>query len=173
MTTTMLSSLRYLAGTAGPSGFGSRTTAEEVTDGAGDLSHITAIVTGATSGIGAETARVLAKRGARLVLPARNLKAAEDARARLLAELGPATNAGRVVVLPLELSSLGSARGVPPPVPARGRARLRPWRAPACASSAGASASRTRCTTTGAAASRRAAWWPTCATRRVLARARA
>ncbi|GJN29780.1 hypothetical protein PR202_gb18099 [Eleusine coracana subsp. coracana] len=75
----MLTSLRYLAGTAGPSGFGSRTTAEEATacTGAGDLRQVTAIITGATSGIGAETARVLAKRGARLVLPARSLKAAE------------------------------------------------------------------------------------------------
>ncbi|WVZ82766.1 hypothetical protein U9M48_029994 [Paspalum notatum var. saurae] len=89
----MLTSLRYLAGTAGPSGFGSRTTAEEATaDGAAaDLRHVTAIITGATSGIGAETARVLAKRGARLVLPARSLKAAEEARARLRAD----NNAGK------------------------------------------------------------------------------
>ncbi|CAL5050602.1 unnamed protein product [Urochloa decumbens] len=102
----MLTSLRYLAGTAGPSGFGSRTTAEEATAGAGDLRHVTAIITGATSGIGAETARVLAKRGARLVLPARSLKAAEDARARLRGECPGAD----VVVLPLDLSSLASVR---------------------------------------------------------------
>nr|XP_034590552.1 short-chain dehydrogenase TIC 32 B, chloroplastic-like isoform X2 [Setaria viridis] len=102
----MLTSLRYLAGTAGPSGFGSRATAEEATAGAGDLRHVTAIITGATSGIGAETARVLAKRGARLVLPARSLKAAEEARARLRAECPDAD----VVVLPLDLSSLASVR---------------------------------------------------------------
>ncbi|CAL5036458.1 unnamed protein product [Urochloa decumbens] len=102
----MLTSLRYLAGTAGPSGLGSRTTAEEATAGAGDLRHVTAIITGATSGIGAETARVLAKRGARLVLPARSLKAAEDARARLRCECPGAD----VVVLPLDLSSLASVR---------------------------------------------------------------
>jgi NAD(P)-dependent dehydrogenase (short-subunit alcohol dehydrogenase family) len=101
----MLTSLRYLAGTAGPSGFGSRATAE-ATAGCGDLRHVTAIITGATSGIGAETARVLAKRGARLVLPARSLKAAEDARARLRAECPGAD----VVVLPLDLSSLASVR---------------------------------------------------------------
>ncbi|GJN01061.1 hypothetical protein PR202_ga18296 [Eleusine coracana subsp. coracana] len=102
----MLTSLRYLAGTAGPSGFGSRTTAEEATAAAGDLGHVTAIITGATSGIGAETARVLAKRGARLVLPARSLKAAEEARARLVGECPGAV----VVVLPLDLSSLASVR---------------------------------------------------------------
>jgi hypothetical protein len=39
-------SLRYLAGTAGPSGFGSRTTAEEVTVGCVNPRHITAIITG-------------------------------------------------------------------------------------------------------------------------------
>ncbi|XP_062233711.1 short-chain dehydrogenase TIC 32 B, chloroplastic-like [Phragmites australis] len=102
----MLTSLRYLAGTAGPSGFGSRTTAEDATADCADLRHITAIITGATSGIGAETARVLAKRGARLVLPARSLKAAEEARARLRAECPGAD----VVVLPLDLSSLDSVR---------------------------------------------------------------
>uniref|UniRef100_A0A8I6YAD9 Uncharacterized protein n=1 Tax=Hordeum vulgare subsp. vulgare TaxID=112509 RepID=A0A8I6YAD9_HORVV len=105
----MLSSLRYLAGSSGPSGYGSRTTAEEATLYAGDLSHITAIVTGATSGIGAETARVLARRGARLVLPARNLKAAEEARARILAGLA-VPDGDRVELLPLDLSSLGSVR---------------------------------------------------------------
>ncbi|KAF7093148.1 hypothetical protein CFC21_095577 [Triticum aestivum] len=104
----MLSSLRYLAGSAGPSGYGSRTTAEEATLPAGDLGHITAIVTGATSGIGAETARVLARRGARLVLPARNLKAAEETRARILGDAG--SGGDRVVVLPLDLSSLASVR---------------------------------------------------------------
>jgi hypothetical protein len=102
----MLPSLRYLAGTAGPSGFGSRTTAEEATVAGRDLGHITAIITGATSGIGAETARVLARRGARLVLPARSLKAAEEARARVRAECPGAD----VAVLPLDLSSLASVR---------------------------------------------------------------
>lgn len=64
------------------------------------------IVTGATSGIGAETARVLAKRGARLVLPARSMKAAEEAKARIVSECPHS----EIIVMPLDLSSLNSVR---------------------------------------------------------------
>jgi NAD(P)-dependent dehydrogenase (short-subunit alcohol dehydrogenase family) len=99
----MLRAVRYLLGSPGASGFGSRSTAEEVTP---DLGATTAIITGATSGIGAETARVLAKRGARVVIPARSTKAAEDVRARIVAECPGAD----VLVLPLDLSSLASVR---------------------------------------------------------------
>ncbi|XP_020114892.1 short-chain dehydrogenase TIC 32, chloroplastic-like [Ananas comosus] len=104
----MLETVKYLMGSPGPSGYGSKTTAEDVTAAAAaacsDLRCITAIVTGATSGIGAETARVLAMRGARLVLPARSLKAAEETKARIAAEFPGA----EVFVLPLDLSSLSS-----------------------------------------------------------------
>ncbi|WCJ24139.1 NAD(P)-binding Rossmann-fold superfamily protein [Euphorbia peplus] len=48
-------------GRKGPSGFSTKSTAEEVTQGI-DGSSLTAIITGASSGIGAETARVLAMR---------------------------------------------------------------------------------------------------------------
>ncbi|XP_009411469.2 short-chain dehydrogenase TIC 32 B, chloroplastic [Musa acuminata AAA Group] len=102
----MLEAVKYLIGSAGASGFGSRSTGEEVTAAAPDLRSITAIITGATSGIGAETARVLAMRGARLVLPARSLKAAEETRARIAAAFPGAD----VIVLPLDLSSLSSVR---------------------------------------------------------------
>ncbi|ESR52514.1 hypothetical protein KPL70_005667 [Citrus sinensis] len=102
----MLETVKYLLGSAGASGYGSKSTAEQVTDGCPNLSSVTAIITGATSGIGAETARVLAKRGARLVLPARSLKAAEEAKARLASDC-PGSD---IVVLPLDLSSLSSVR---------------------------------------------------------------
>ncbi|KAG0465670.1 hypothetical protein HPP92_019834 [Vanilla planifolia] len=75
--------LRYLLGVAGPSGFGSSSTGEEVTRSIPRRSQLTAIVTGATSGIGAETARVLAKRGVRVVIPARDLKKAGEVKERI------------------------------------------------------------------------------------------
>jgi NAD(P)-dependent dehydrogenase (short-subunit alcohol dehydrogenase family) len=61
------------------SGFSAASTADEVIATA-DLSGKTAIVTGGYSGLGLETARVLAKAGARVVVPAR---APDKARAAL------------------------------------------------------------------------------------------
>ncbi|GLJ55873.1 hypothetical protein SUGI_1199710 [Cryptomeria japonica] len=97
--------IKYLIGAAGPSGYGSKSTAEDVT-AACCLRSYTAIITGATSGIGAETARVLAKRGARLVIPARNLKAAHDVKACILKE----TPTAEIIVMELDLSSFTSIR---------------------------------------------------------------
>ncbi|KAG2241938.1 hypothetical protein Bca52824_096217 [Brassica carinata] len=102
----MIETGRYLIGVAGASGFGSKSTADEVTENC-DLRSTTAIITGATSGIGAETARVLAKRGARLVFPARNVKAAEEAKGRIVSEFPEA----EIVVMELDLSSISSVRG--------------------------------------------------------------
>ena len=55
----------------GPSGFGYASTAEEVTEGL-DLHGKTILVTGVNAGLGQETARVLAKRGARVLGAARS-----------------------------------------------------------------------------------------------------
>ncbi len=67
--------------------FDKATTAEEVTTGL-DLTGQTALVTGATSGIGLETARVLALRGAHVLVTGRTL---EKARAACEAIPGRAT----------------------------------------------------------------------------------
>ena len=60
------------------SAFGKRSTAEEVTAGL-DLAGRTALVTGCNSGLGLETMRVLALRGAHVIGAARNLEKAEKA----------------------------------------------------------------------------------------------
>ncbi|MGA0019081.1 MAG: SDR family NAD(P)-dependent oxidoreductase [Steroidobacteraceae bacterium] len=58
--------------------FGAESTAEEVTAGI-DLTGKLALVTGATSGLGLETARVLAQRGASVIVAGRSLGKAETA----------------------------------------------------------------------------------------------
>jgi len=70
----LLSSLRG----RGPSGFGYGSTAEEVSAGL-DLSGKRYLVTGSTSGLGAETVRVLALRGAEVIATGRSLEKAQAA----------------------------------------------------------------------------------------------
>ncbi|CAN6860495.1 unnamed protein product [Brassica oleracea] len=163
----MKGTLRYLAGIAGPNGFGSRSTAEQVTQHCFlPYSHLTAIITGlsslhfkwmisfemldifkqflwsriscvpfderqvsisstkikepkfccnteahhrsprirGTSGIGAETTRVLAKRGVRVVMAVRDMKKAEIVKERIVRESPEAD----IVLLEIDLSSLSS-----------------------------------------------------------------
>ncbi|KAK1289551.1 hypothetical protein QJS10_CPB18g01605 [Acorus calamus] len=89
----------------GPSGFSYSSTAEDVTHGI-DSSDLTAIVTGASSGIGAETTRVLALRGAHVVMAVRNVDAGNDVKEGIVKEIPSA----RVDVMQLDLSSMASVR---------------------------------------------------------------
>ncbi len=70
------------------SGFDENSTAEEVTAGL-DLKGKLAVVTGCTSGIGFETMRVLAKRGAHVVGTSRSLERAEAACGKVIGVTSP------------------------------------------------------------------------------------
>jgi NAD(P)-dependent dehydrogenase (short-subunit alcohol dehydrogenase family) len=90
---------------AEPSRFGSASTADEVVAGV-DLRGVVAVVTGASGGIGAETARALASRGAAVVLAARDV-----AKAEAVAEAIRAAHGARdAEVDALELGSFASIR---------------------------------------------------------------
>jgi NAD(P)-dependent dehydrogenase (short-subunit alcohol dehydrogenase family) len=80
------------------SSFGAKSTAEEVTAGI-DLTGRTALVTGANSGLGLETMRVLALRGAHVIGTARTLDKAREACASV---------EGRTTPLALELTDFDS-----------------------------------------------------------------
>ncbi|KAI6698264.1 hypothetical protein NL676_018383 [Syzygium grande] len=100
-----MSIFALVTGRRGPSGFGSAATAEQVTEGI-DASNVTAIVTGGGSGIGFETVRVLALRGAHVIIAARDTDAANEAKRLILSNDGDA----RVDVLKLDLCSMKSIR---------------------------------------------------------------
>lgn len=94
----------------GPSGFGYGSTAMQVTEGL-DLSGRTILVTGCNSGLGLETVRVLAGRGARVLGAARTEAKARSACAGLPGEPLP---------LACELSDPGSVRACVQTVRERG-----------------------------------------------------
>jgi NAD(P)-dependent dehydrogenase (short-subunit alcohol dehydrogenase family) len=84
----------------GPSGFGYGSTAEEVTAGL-SLAGQTMLVTGAASGLGRETVRVLAMRGARVLATGRTEASVRTACGSF---------AGEIVPLTCELSTPASVR---------------------------------------------------------------
>ncbi|KAG6493247.1 hypothetical protein ZIOFF_048224 [Zingiber officinale] len=112
---------REATGIPGPSGFGSASTAEQVTDGI-DASRLSVIITGTllspplplllfvtpsgSSGIGAEAARVMALRGAHVIIGARNIEAATGVKQSILQSAPSA----RIEIIQIELSSLKSVR---------------------------------------------------------------
>jgi NAD(P)-dependent dehydrogenase (short-subunit alcohol dehydrogenase family) len=83
--------------------FGFHTKAMEVVEGI-NLKGKEVIITGASAGIGVETARALAKAGARVVIGARNLEKAEP----IAKEIRESTNNPNVEVEKLDLGSLAS-----------------------------------------------------------------
>ncbi|KAJ4705996.1 short-chain dehydrogenase TIC 32, chloroplastic-like [Melia azedarach] len=89
----------------GASGFSSSSTAEEVTQGI-DGTGLTAIVTGASSGIGTETARVLALRGVHVVMAVRNMATGREVKEEIIKENPNA----KVLAMELNLSSMASVR---------------------------------------------------------------
>lgn len=95
----------WFFGRKGPSGFSSSSTAEEVTQGI-DGSGLTAIVTGASSGIGTETTRVLALRGVHVIMGVRNMAAGRDVKEAIVKEIPTA----KVDAMELDLSSMASVR---------------------------------------------------------------
>ncbi|CAH8306501.1 unnamed protein product [Eruca vesicaria subsp. sativa] len=92
-------------GSKGASGFSSSSTAEEVTHGV-DGTGLTAIVTGASSGIGVETARVLALRGVHVVMAVRNTASGAKVKQDILNQVPSA----KLDVMELDLSSMESVR---------------------------------------------------------------
>ncbi|XP_024994520.1 short-chain dehydrogenase TIC 32, chloroplastic-like [Cynara cardunculus var. scolymus] len=89
----------------GKSGFAASSTAEDVTKGI-DGTGLTAIVTGATSGIGLETARVLALRGVHVIMPVRNVEAGQKVKESISQKIPNA----KLEVMELDISSLESVR---------------------------------------------------------------
>ncbi|KAG8381306.1 hypothetical protein BUALT_Bualt06G0108700 [Buddleja alternifolia] len=95
----------WLFSRKGDSGFSATSTAEEVTEGI-DGSGLTAIVTGASSGIGAETARVLALRGVHVIMAVRDLSSGHEAKRSITKQVPNA----KVDAMELDLSLMASIR---------------------------------------------------------------
>jgi len=86
-----------------------KTTAEQVSEGI-NLSGKNALVTGANTGLGMETARVLALRGAHITMACRNLEKAEQARQSIVDNSGGRIRYAQLQLLELDLNSLASVR---------------------------------------------------------------
>jgi NAD(P)-dependent dehydrogenase (short-subunit alcohol dehydrogenase family) len=95
----------WIFGCKGPTGFSGSSTAEQVTAGV-DGSGLTAIVTGASSGLGEETTRVLTLRGVHVIMAVRNVEAGKKIKEAIIKKIPDA----KIDVMELDLSSLASVR---------------------------------------------------------------
>ncbi|KAF3635769.1 Short-chain dehydrogenase TIC 32, chloroplastic [Capsicum annuum] len=95
----------WIFGRKGASGFSACSTAEEVTQGI-DGSGLTAIVTGATSGIGIETTRVLALHGVHVIMAIRNIENGKKIKENIIKSIPNA----KIDFMELNLSSMESIR---------------------------------------------------------------
>jgi NAD(P)-dependent dehydrogenase (short-subunit alcohol dehydrogenase family) len=97
--------------------FGAHSTTDEVLEGV-DLKGKRILVTGVSAGLGVETARALAARGAEVVGAARDLAKAQAATARVRDQ---AANGGSLALAELDLASLASVRRCADALVAEGR----------------------------------------------------
>lgn len=97
--------------------FGATSTTDDVLEGV-DLAGRHILVTGVSAGLGVETARVLAARGAHVVGAARNLDKAREATGQVLAQ---ASGGGSLELVELDLASLASVRSCADALLADGR----------------------------------------------------
>ncbi|KAM7525771.1 hypothetical protein LguiA_015673 [Lonicera macranthoides] len=95
----------WIFGREGESGFSACSTAEEVTHGI-DGHGLTAIVTGASSGIGTETARVLTLCGVHVIMPVRKMERGKKVKEAIIEEIPNA----KIEIMELDLSSMASLR---------------------------------------------------------------
>ncbi|CAI9259622.1 unnamed protein product [Lactuca saligna] len=95
----------WIFGRKGASGFSASSTAEDVTQGINGTG-LTAIITGATSGIGMETTRVLALHEVHVIMAVRNTESGRSIKENILKKIPNA----KVDVMELDLSSLASVR---------------------------------------------------------------
>ncbi|KAA8539935.1 hypothetical protein F0562_026627 [Nyssa sinensis] len=100
----------WLFSRKGPSGFSACSTAEEVTrgiDGTGLTAIVTAsVIAGASSGIGTETARILALRGVHVVMGVRDMSAGRKVKEAIIQEIPTA----KIDSMELDLSSTASVK---------------------------------------------------------------
>mmetsp|Transcript_32407 Transcript_32407/g.82317 ORF Transcript_32407/g.82317 Transcript_32407/m.82317 type:complete len:373 (-) Transcript_32407:248-1366(-) len=94
-------SLNYLLGRPGPTGYGSASTAEQVAEGWGGSGRVI-LITGASCGLGAEAARVLAARGAHIVMLGRDAAAMQA----VVQQVQAKTPGAKMDVIPCDLNDL-------------------------------------------------------------------